>query len=72
MEDMWGQNHTAGKLFFDYLSDFLNSLSRAMQVFVMKMAKLTHLFGWVYLDKKARLRYHKGKSSCKFLLYFSV
>lgn len=29
-----------------------------------KTAKLTHLCGWIYLDKKPRLRRHKGKSSC--------
>lgn len=29
-----------------------------------KTTELTYLFGWIYVDKKARLRRHKGKSSC--------
>lgn len=36
LEDMWGKSHTPGKLFLDYLSDFLNSFSTAMQLFVME------------------------------------
>lgn len=30
------ESPTAGELFLDYLSDFLNSLSRAMRLFVME------------------------------------
>lgn len=29
-----------------------------------KRAKVTRLYGWIHLQKKTRIRRHKGKSSC--------